>query len=592
MTKPMFNFGRYLFSPSWIRTGPRKRVDGKKWLPIYFTFFVLFFLMSGILYGADQWLPVNNLSQPLPAAQDQTWVPVEVSVKDVPPAQEGRAHQVVAGQENYLLSIEQVTYLGRPAFMLRTANKFTFNSFLLKKPDRLVVDLDGVVPSPEDYGEFNASGIVKAIRIGRQNSEKTRVVFDLSALVGYKLVNSAEEPDRLLVVFNSVLKEVGITSNTTEPRIFIDTTHPIQYKTTLAFNPHRVIIDLWDVTLMGEPLVIPGSGAWISQIRVSQFDPQTIRVVLDVKEPRGCVVTPSRTVDNRLEIKTIQSITDVQWNQEKTPEEILIRSSGEINEEVAFAEDGQKMVIVLRHAVLAEELKGRAKAAQLGMEEAPASTVRIEVPKPGPAKYKKELNADRNELRIIFAEPPPLQGRLIVLDPGHGGVDAGAIGSQGVREKEINLAVSLKLKKKLEAAGAHVIMTREEDKYVSLYERAAIANKAGSIITLSIHCNFHPDSRVNGFEVFYHPDRKDSTALGKAIFEHVMRQVKIKPLAVKTSKDLVLTRETQMATVLIEMGFLSNRQEESLLKNEKFQDKMVEGIFKGVSAYLQSNQEQ
>ena len=476
--------------------------------------------------------------------------------------------------------------------MLRTTNKFTFNSFLLKKPDRLVVDLDGVVPSPEGYGEFNASGIVKAIRIGRQNSAKTRVVFDLSTLVGYKLVNSAEEPDRLLVVFNSVLKEVGITSNTAEPRIFIDTTHPIQYKTTLAFNPHRVIIDLWDVTLMGESLVIPGSGTWISQIRVSQFDPQTIRVVLDVKEPRGCVVTPSRTVDNRLEIKTIQSITDVRWNQQKTPEEILIRSTGEINEEVIFAEDGRKMVIILHHAVLAEKLKGKEKVAQLVMEEDPASIVRIEVPKPGPVEYKKELNADRNELRITFAEPPPLQGRLIVLDPGHGGVDAGAIGGQGVREKEINLAVSLKLKKKLEVVGAHVIMTREEDKYVSLYERAAIANNAGSIITLSIHCNFHPDSRVNGFEVFHHPDRKDSASLGKAIFEHVMRQVKIKPLAVKTSKDLVLTRETQMATVLIEMGFLSNRQEESFLKTEEFQDKMVEGIFQGVSAYLRSNQEQ
>lgn len=549
---------------------------------------VLFFLASGIIYGVGRRLPVNNLSQPLPAVENQTWVPAETSVKDVSPTQDGRVNQAEARKENYLLSIEQVTHLGRPAFLLRTTNKFTFDSFLLKKPDRLVIDLDGVVPAPEGYGDFKASGIVKAIRIGRQNPEKTRVVFDLSALVGYKLVNSAEEPDRLLVVFNSVLKEVGIISNTAEPSIFIDTTHPIQYKTTLALNPHRVIIDLWDVTLMGESLVIPGGGAWISQIRVSQFDPQTIRVVLDVKEPRGCVVIPSRTVDNRLEIKTIQRITDVQWNQEKTPEEILIRSTGEINEEVAFTEDEQKMVILLRHAVLAGELKEKAKATQLVMAEDPASIVRIEVPKPGPVKYKKELNADRNELRISFAESPPLQGRLIVLDPGHGGVDAGAIGSQGGREKEINLAVSLKLKKKLEAAGAHVIMTREEDKYVSLYERAAIANNAGSIITLSIHCNFHPDSRVNGFEVFYHPDRKDSAALGKAIFEHVMRQVKIKPLAVKTSKDLVLTRETQMATVLIEMGFLSNRQEESIMKTEQFQDKIAEGIFQGVCAYLRS----
>lgn len=550
LTRLMINFGqRWPFS-GWIQTRQRKRVNCRNRTPIYFTLLALCFLVGGNLWGA------NN------------------------------------GEENYLLSVKQIAHLGRPAFVIQTTKAFTFHSFLLREPNRLVIDLDGVVPDPDNSCEVGASNIVKAIRVGRHSKEKTRVVFDLSALIGYKLVNDPDEPGKLLLVFNSVLKEVGISSNTAEPRIFIDTTHPIQYKTTLAFNPHRVIVDLWDVTLMGEALAIPGSSGWIDQIRVSQFDPQTIRVVLDVQEPRGCVVTPSRTVDNRLEIKTIQKITDVQWNQEKKNGELFIRSTGEINEEVISDDDGQKLVITLRHAVLAEGIEVKEADAQLVMEEDPVSTVRIEIPKSASANYRKELNSDRSELRITFVEAPPLQGRLIVLDPGHGGVDAGAIGSQGAREKEINLAVALKLQKKLEEAGAHVLMTREDDKYVALYERAAIANNAGSIITLSIHCNFHPDPKVNGFEVFHHPERKDSALLGKTIFEHVMRKVEIKPLAVKTSKDLVLTRETQMATVLIEMGFLSNRQEESLMQTAKFHDKMVEGIFEGISAFLQCNPEQ
>src|SRR5690554_2352890 len=531
-----------------------------------------------------------NLALPPIKQGDSFWLPWEIAERSGLTATETGGCLAIEWAENYLLSINRLTHKGRPAYLLRTAGGFSFNSFLLKEPDRLVLDLNGVLPAEKFNCDAGATDIVKNIRIGRPDPQKTRVVFDLATLTGYKLVSSIEEPGNLLLVFNSALQEVGFVSNTKEPRVFIDTTYPVQYQTTLAFNPHRVILDLWDVTLQGPARTIPGGGEWIDRIRVSQFDPHTIRVVLDVKEPRGCVVAPARQKNNRLEIKLVQKLTDLQWKQEKTGGKLVIKSSGQIDEEIIRTAD--QLVLLLHYMGLSEELE--AKKGELPLKvntpDDSGSTVRIEVPIPDSFKHNLQFNADRSELRLTF-QAAPLHRKLIVLDPGHGGVDAGAIGSQGAREKEINLAVALKLKKKLEEAGAHVIMTREDDRYVALYERAAIANRTGALLMVSIHSNYHPDSKVNGVEVFHHPEREDSALLGQKVFNGVMKKVDLKPLAVKTSKDLVVTRETQMAAILLEMGFLSNRQEESYMKTEDFQERMVEGIFLGISDYLQEMEE-
>src|SRR5690606_14108532 len=93
----------------------------------------------------------------------------------------------------------------------------------------------------------------------------------------------------------------------------------------------------------------------------------------------------------------------------------------------------------------------------------------------------------------------PLAGKVVLLDPDHGGIDAGAIGSKGVREKDVNLDVALRLQKLLEEAGARVVITRDDDFYIGLYERAAVANRVGAALAVSLHVNSHPDSRVHGF---------------------------------------------------------------------------------------------
>lgn len=176
--------------------------------------------------------------------------------------------------------------------------------------------------------------------------------------------------------------------------------------------------------------------------------------------------------------------------------------------------------------------------------------------------------------------------RTFVIDPGHGGMDNGASGKNGTLEKELNLEVSLRLKDLLEEAGANVVLTRFDDTYISLYERAFIANYLMADFFISIHTNSHPKSQIHGIEVFYYPNRPKARSMAAKIFDAITRRTGLKKLAVKTNNFAVI-RETQMVGILLELGFLSNLQEERIISTETFKDNAAQGIFDGIIDYFQ-----
>lgn len=529
-----------------------------------------------------------SLKRPPLKRDSDLWLPLEVALRLGVKRETVSDRLSLLWKSNYLLFVQSANYEGRPGYLFQIGGDFSYKSFLLENPSRLVIDLKGVELYPFFNKHYQPSETVKEIRVGMFDQKTLRVVFDLNRLIGYRIIRSVEEPGLLTLVFNSLLKEVGFISTATEPKIYIDTSHPVQYKTMVALDPHRVIVEVWDVTLDGNPLVIPGQGSWARQVRVSQFDPQTIRVVLDVKEPRSLVVTVSRQEKNRLEIKTIQEITALSWKIDQDGGKLFIRSSGELEEEITRLKDPNRLRITLYHAVLGEDLNPSfSKDSPLQVKEEEGSMVTIEIEPSADTDYDTLFSADRHEM-TIRTKRSPLQNVVILLDPGHGGIDSGGIGGQGAREKEINLAVSLRLRRYLEEAGARVVMTRDRDFYLGLYERVALANRAAAALTLSIHSNFHPNPKVNGFEIFYHPDRKESHRLAQVVFDQVTKGTELKPLAVKASKELVMARETQMPSVLVEMGFLSNYQEEALLRTEKFQEEMAKCLFEAIICYMQA----
>lgn len=188
---------------------------------------------------------------------------------------------------------------------------------------------------------------------------------------------------------------------------------------------------------------------------------------------------------------------------------------------------------------------------------------------------------------------PRKQEVLIVVDPGHGGDDAGckSIGSPSYKEKHLNLTTAQFLKTFLEEAGYAVRMTRSDDTFISLDERAGMANRLDPTLFVSVHYNAAPSRDADGVEVFFYRDYKDmgrtkkSTVLAQCILGKVCKQTKAKSRGVKNG-NLSVIRQTDMPAVLIEGGFMTNAKEMDKLKDSKYLKKVALGIFQGIQEYL------
>lgn len=219
--------------------------------------------------------------------------------------------------------------------------------------------------------------------------------------------------------------------------------------------------------------------------------------------------------------------------------------------------------------------------------------------------------------------------KTVVIDPGHGGKDPGAISKYGTREKDIVLDVSKRLKSALEKEGVEVILTRDKDVFIPLGKRAEIANNKKADIFISVHANASKHSRTKGFEVYYLSEATDDNARALATAENASLKFEEEKLSDKKSAsfanptvcDLVLTENRRqskelgyyicsvasdslemekrgvkgarfvvlkgavMPAILIEIGFLTNRREEANLKSTSFRQRIAEAIARSVLAY-------
>ena len=192
--------------------------------------------------------------------------------------------------------------------------------------------------------------------------------------------------------------------------------------------------------------------------------------------------------------------------------------------------------------------------------------------------------------------------KVIVVDPGHGGFDAGASGNN-VQEKTVNLAVALYLKEYIEQGGNRAILTREEDvstapenregksaKRADLEARKHLPVEAGADVFVSIHMNQFPQSRYKGAQVFYANQPEGSKRLGEEI------QASLKEIladgntrqAKKIDGNIFILQDATVPSVIVECGFLSNPQEALLLTQEEYQRKLAQAIYTGLIRFFNS----
>ena len=179
---------------------------------------------------------------------------------------------------------------------------------------------------------------------------------------------------------------------------------------------------------------------------------------------------------------------------------------------------------------------------------------------------------------------PVLSQYLVILDAGHGGEDPGATVA-GVLEKDINLQIVLKMKELLEAQGISVILTRTDDVYIGLDDRAVFANSLSANLFVSIHCNSYAQSTsASGFEIFYYQKAQAKT-IADAILSDLEKTGQVKIRSVKTAEYYVL-KYTNMPAVLLEMGFLTNEAERQKLCTDEYQQMLAETITSSIIEYL------
>ncbi len=182
--------------------------------------------------------------------------------------------------------------------------------------------------------------------------------------------------------------------------------------------------------------------------------------------------------------------------------------------------------------------------------------------------------------------PIVLRGTHVAIDPGHGGRDPGTIAVTGVYEKTINLAVAGKVAAELQRKGLTVTMTRQDDRYPELEERADMANRRNVDLFVSLHCDSAPNSGAQGFTI-YLADAASSDALRAArVIGRSMESTGLDNRGIRRDNLRVLVR-TKSPAVLIEMGYLSNAQEAAKLQNSAFQDRMASAIASGIVDFLQ-----
>jgi len=189
------------------------------------------------------------------------------------------------------------------------------------------------------------------------------------------------------------------------------------------------------------------------------------------------------------------------------------------------------------------------------------------------------------------------ENNVIYIDPGHGGSDGGAVGIDGVYEKDIVLEISLKLKRYLNEAGYNVLLTRDGDydlaldtsknkKRDDIHSRVKLINDSNCLLYVSIHANKFSSSKIYGSQVFYKSKDDDSKMLSEEIQDSLKSILQNTKREAKSIDGKYLIDHTNYPGSLIEVGFLSNPDEAKLLIDEYYQEQLAYAIYVGIASYL------
>lgn len=365
------------------------------------------------------------------------------------------------------------------------------------------------------------------------------------------------------------IKNVRIHADKDKVRIVVDADGEVDYKAMTLASPGRVVVDLSGARL--SPSVVKNQeikSRFATKVRLGQFDNSTVRIVVETEMYKNrsnydVFSLEGGSVPYRI-VMDFGSLGGASGNASSSGGAGSSASSGGSNIDFGKGKSPTGNA-------------DRSSGLPAGNSDAGASA---------PARSGSPTSGS-----------PGVSGKRIVIDPGHGGSDTGAIGPTGVTEKSIALRVAKRLKVLLEEQGAEVIMTRTEDREVSpkgakatdveeLQARCDVANRNAADIFISIHLDAFSSPEAHGTTGYYYErGSANSTRLADVVKRNVLRRIGTFDRGTKPC-DFYVCHHTTMPAMLLETAFVSNPREERMMNSDEGVENAAQGIAAGISEYF------
>ncbi len=463
------------------------------------------------------------------------------------------------------------------------------NSFVLSDPLRLVVDMEHAILRSRPDPILISDGVVERVRIAQFNPSVVRVVFDLSRTTSYTVVQAEDNPDIIEISFPKRVTGVEFFDRDGRGEAVIRGTGNLEYETSSLSGPPRIVVDLPGTVLTSDVLCIPVSHPQVTQVRVSQFTLDTVRVVLDLERATTYSVVTSSDRPGEVVVDLGYRILGASFTSDAKSTEVSVVSSG--NPEVKLS------VLTAPHRIVLDFENSTLDTTEKVISVGDDVVERIRLAQYGPMTVRAVLDlnyyvghalCDSEPIRgtAVGVFKSPIYKKTIVLDPGHGGTDPGAVGSTGLYEKSVVLDIAKRVAAQLEAMGAKVALTRSDDVSISLPKRVSAASNAHGDAFISIHANASRSGGPTGTETLY----ANKTAMSKVLAEYIqtalVSQIGQFDRGARERNDLMVLREAKCPACLVEVVFMSNLTEELLLLDPAFRQKAAKGIVNGIVSYF------
>jgi N-acetylmuramoyl-L-alanine amidase len=417
-----------------------------------------------------------------------------------------------------------------------------------------------------------------------------------------------EEAERTLYVSSQI---TGVAAEVRDGtlQVTVDATGPVQAETLVLTQPDRMVVDFLHAALRTPPGEMPVSGAGVRRIRTAQFQvkPYIARLVFDLLQPvevrvnsdaatyrvtvavrpRAEATAPALPPAGSPAAAEVLKVMGVAFEADGAGGRVVVDATGPLAYRIREFVYPDRLAIDVENAVFVPVKQDVALehssivAVRAAQFTARPPVTRIVVT----LKRKMNYLVSQSGAGLIVDVNNQMAARrhIVAIDPGHGGRDPGAIGPSGLRESNVVLDISKRVRDLLVRDGLRVVMTREEDIFVELPDRPRLARDAGASIYVSIHANAHGRTTVNGSETFYLTPQ--SLALAQMIQDELGIVLNLPSRGIKTGNFLVL-RDSGIPSVLVETAFISNADDEIRLKDGTFRQALAGAIHRGIMRFL------